>query len=105
MNLNDELIKTNGNVMYIITANDLQEVINYTVTTTRKELEQIIIDEKSEVYLSPKEVSKMLDVDPSTLWRWGKRGYLVPLEIGGKRKYRKSDINVKCFDSVNLLNQ
>ena len=104
MNIQD-IMNSGANVSITISAADLQEVINYTVTTTRKELEQIIIDEKSEVYLSPKEVSKMLDVDPSTLWRWGKRGYLVPLEIGGKRKYRKSDINVKCFDSVNLLNQ
>jgi len=26
------------------------------------------------------------------LWRYAKRGYLTPIEVGGKRKYLKSDI-------------
>ena len=32
------------------------------------------------------------EVNPSSLWRWRKRGYLVPAEIGGKRRYKMSDI-------------
>lgn len=42
--------------------------------------------------VSIKQVCEMLDVDPSSLWRWRKRGYLVPAEIGGKRRYKISDI-------------
>jgi len=26
------------------------------------------------------------------LWRWAKRGYLVPIEVGGKRRYRMSEV-------------
>jgi hypothetical protein len=32
-------------------------------------------------------------VDPSTLWRWEKRGYLRPVRIGVKVFYRRSDID------------
>ena len=31
-------------------------------------------------------------VDPSTLWRWEKKGYLRPVRIGVKVFYRRSDI-------------
>lgn len=31
-------------------------------------------------------------VDPSTLWRWEKRGYLCPVRIGANVFYRRSDI-------------
>lgn len=100
----NELLNSGANVSITISANDLLEVINYTVTATRKELEQLIIDEKSEDYLSPKQVSELLGVNTTSLWRWAKRGYLVPLEVGGKRKYRKSDIDRVCFNKGLILN-
>ena len=28
----------------------------------------------------------------ATLWRWAKVGYLVPINVGGKRRYRMSDV-------------
>lgn len=31
-------------------------------------------------------------VDPSTLWRWEKAGYLAPVRIGTKVYYRRGDI-------------
>lgn len=96
--LNSNLLNDRANVIYAISAIDMQEVIDYTIRKTRKEMEQVIIDGKSEVYLTPQQVSEMLGVNLSTLFRWNKRGYLIPLEIGGKRKYRKSDINAKCFN-------
>jgi predicted site-specific integrase-resolvase len=42
--------------------------------------------------LSPKETSQMFDVDLSTLYRWDKLGYLTKIKIGGKVRYRMSDI-------------
>lgn len=59
---------------------------------TRKELEQQITDSNTETYPSPKKVCEILDIDLSTLWRWNKRGYLCHIEIGGKRRYRMSDV-------------
>ena len=91
MNLK-EILECGSNVSITLNAKDLQEAINYTISSTRKELEQLITDDKKDAYLSPKQVSEMLNVDLSTLWRWKKCGYLIPLEIGGKRRYRKSII-------------
>jgi predicted DNA-binding transcriptional regulator AlpA len=47
---------------------------------------------ESERLLSPKETCTMLSVDNSTLYRWDKLGYLVKMKIGGKVRYRMSDI-------------
>ncbi|MFY9154116.1 MAG: helix-turn-helix domain-containing protein [Prolixibacteraceae bacterium] len=58
----------------------------------KKELEEIVISEKAETYPTPKQVCEILGVDNSTLWRYKKRNYLVPIEVGGKRRYRMSDI-------------
>ncbi|GAT63401.1 helix-turn-helix domain-containing protein [Paludibacter jiangxiensis] len=91
----EDIMKNGTNVSIALSAKDLQEVINQTVKATREEIEQLIVDDKSEVYLSPKQVSEMLDVDLSTLWRWDKRNYLKAYSIGGKKRYRKSDIKNK----------
>ncbi|MDD3772281.1 MAG: helix-turn-helix domain-containing protein, partial [Weeksellaceae bacterium] len=59
---------------------------------TRKELEQQITDASTETYPSVDQVAKILNVSKTTLWRWDKSGYLKTIEIGGKRRYRMSDI-------------
>lgn len=82
----------NGNVTVAVSLTDLKEFVQDIINSTKKELEQQITDVKTEKYLSPKEASKLLQVDLSTLWRWSKSQYLVPSEVGGKRKYRMSDI-------------
>ena len=50
---------------------------------------------RDEEFVSITSVCKMLDVDRSTLYRWKKRGYLVPIQIGGKVRYKKSEIETK----------
>ena len=39
-----------------------------------------------------KQAIALLGVDSSTLWRWAKNGYLVPVEYGGQRRYRVADV-------------
>lgn len=92
MNLYD-LLKENQALNVTINAGQLVEAIDYCVQKTRKELEQQITDANTETYPSPEQVSKILGVDKSTLWRWARQGYLVPISIGGKRRYKMSDIN------------
>jgi hypothetical protein len=87
-----ELAKQCPDVTIALKAGELIEAINYCVLTTRKELEQQITDANTETYPSPDQVSKILSVDKSTLWRWRKQNYLVPIEIGGKRRYKMSDV-------------
>ena len=46
----------------------------------------------SDQLLSIDEAAKLLSVSKMTLYRWDKNGYLKKMEIGGKRRYRLSDI-------------
>ncbi len=75
-----------------ISLNDLLEANQLLIDKTRKELEQIITDSNTETYPSSEKVREMLDVSDVTLWRWNKSGYLKPINIGGKRRYRMSDV-------------
>ena len=43
-------------------------------------------------YLTANETAKHLGVDISTLWRWDKTGYLTKVRVGGKVRYRLSDV-------------
>lgn len=90
MNLN-EIIKSGANFTVNIGINDLKEWHREVIADTRRELEKVVLDDKAEIYLSAKQVCEKYDVDPVTLWRWAKRGYLVPIKVGGKNKYRNSD--------------
>ena len=47
---------------------------------------------KADVLITLDEASKLLHVSKMTLYRWDKSGVLKKVEIGGKRRYRKSDI-------------
>ena len=42
--------------------------------------------------LTVDEAARLLSVSKMTLYRWDKSGILKKVEIGGKRRYRKSDI-------------
>ena len=48
----------------------------------------------SDKLLTIDEAAKLLSVSKMTLYRWDKNGYLKKMEIGGKRRYRKSDIEL-----------
>ena len=86
------LVKECPGLQVTITLGDLLEANTMLIADTKKELEQLITDEKSETYPSREKVMEMLDVSQSTLWGWQKAGYLVPLNVGGKRRYRMSDV-------------
>ena len=63
------------------------------IADAKKELEEKIVEQNVETHVSPKRTAEIFDVDLSTLYRWKKKGYLVPVEVGGKRRYKMSDIN------------
>lgn len=88
-----ELIQTTPNVSITIDANDLMGCLRLVIKEAKEEWDAAIAAKKTEAYVSPAEVSQLLHVDKSTLWRWGKTGYLIPVEVGGKRLYKMSDID------------
>lgn len=71
---------------------DLVEANTLLIAETKRELEQLITDQNAETYPSRERVMEILDVSQATMWRWQKSGYLVPINVGGKRRYRMSDV-------------
>lgn len=88
-----ELIQTTPNVAITIGANDLIGCFRLAIKEAKEEWEASITAKKTETYVSVADASIQLHVDKSTLWRWAKTGYLEPVEVGGKRLYKQSDIN------------
>ena len=86
------LIKEYPNITLNVKAEDLKEMVDYCVEKKCKDLEKLVTDANTETYLSPEQTAKKLDVNKTTLWRWSKSGYLIPVEVGGKRRYKLSDI-------------
>ena len=71
---------------------DLVEDNKELIEETKRNLQQTLEDAKSEEYLSREKVIEWLEVSATTLWRWEKCGYLIPIAVGNKKKYRMSDI-------------
>ena len=88
----EELLMSNSNINLTITLEDLRTLTSELIEKTKEELEESVKAEKEETYPTRKEVCQLLKVNQSTLWRWAKRGYLTPIEIGGKLHYKMSDI-------------
>jgi hypothetical protein len=79
------------NITISITSEQLLQFANQLLNGAREIYEKT---EEPEQYITRKQAAKILDVDLSTLWRWDTQlDYLHPIDIGGKRKYKLSDIN------------
>ncbi|WP_080903337.1 helix-turn-helix domain-containing protein [Parabacteroides sp. Marseille-P3160] len=87
-----ELAKSLPEINVTIKLEDLLTAVNYCVNTVQEKLEINTSKENDKKYVSITECGKILGVDKSTLWRWAKNGYLVPISVGGKRVYSMSDI-------------
>jgi len=56
------------------------------------EAEQAAIAKAAEHLFTVEQTADKLKVSKVTLWRWEKMGYLIPVLIGGKKRYRNSDL-------------
>lgn len=87
-----ELLKNNANINVTITLDDLRTYSSELIQQTKKQLEADVIAQQCESYLTRQETCDFLKVDQSTIFRWARRGYLIPIEVGGRRLYRLSEI-------------
>jgi len=87
-----ELVNNCAHVSFTLTGNDLKDFGDYLIDKTRRDLEEIVLSDKAETYPTVKQVTEILNVDPVTLWRWNKKGYLKTIEFGGGRRYKMSDV-------------
>lgn len=87
------ILKDGAIITISIDIKDLPQSDKEDTENTLRKQEGVKKSDGTETYSTPKQASEILDVDLSTLWRWKKRGYLVPIEVGGRRRYKMSDIN------------
>ena len=91
----ENLLGLGANVKVEVTPEDLKMFAESVVERTliaKQKIDEENPSEKTEVYLSTKEVRKILGVCEGTLITWAKRGYLVPVKVGNKNRYALSDI-------------
>ena len=63
--------------------------------------EQAELATRADKLLTVQEAAQMLSVSKMTLHRWDKNGILKKVEIGGKRRYRLSDIEKRAGCKLN----
>ncbi len=76
-----------------VRADDLLEANARLIDQVRADMERDIARKHSVVYMTREQVIAKLNIVPSTLWRWQKRGYLVPVKVGGENRYKSTDID------------
>lgn len=81
-----KMLENGTDTLFIVSACDLREfALALIADATAKPAAE-------EKFLTANEVCESLNVSASTLWRWGKSGYLVPKKVGRTSMYRQSDI-------------
>lgn len=78
-----------ANVQIVVSAEDLR---NYSEKLIEETLSKMSKPEENESYIDVSEVINILKVERSTLWRWNKNGYLKSYKIGGKVRYKLSEV-------------
>ena len=85
-----EILNSEMNVSITITADDLRTFVRGMVA----DVQAIEKTAKDEVYFTAKQVCEYTGKARSTLWLWGKSGYLTPSRIGKELRYSKSEIDL-----------
>lgn len=92
ININ-HLLNSESNIIIQVSSEDLkafaQEILIGAKNIAMIEAE---VAASSDQLLTIDEAAKLLSVSKMTLYRWDQNGILKKVEIGGKRRYRKSDI-------------
>ena len=92
----ESLVDMGANVRLEVTPTDLkmfaESIIQRTIVAQQEEQKAAIQREAEEIYLNTKQVRELLNVCDGTLNLWAKRGYLVPVKVGNKNMYAKSDV-------------
>lgn len=86
------LAKEAPGTIIAVRADDLMEANTRLIDQVRADLEKELAERNTATLMTRETVLEQLNVSPTTLWRWEKRGYLVPVEVGGQRRYKSTDI-------------
>lgn len=88
-----QLAKEAPGTIIAVPVGDLMKANIWLVDKAVADLEHAVAQRDAVTYLTREQVMAKLNVVPSTLWRWQKRGYLVPVKVGGENRYRSTDID------------
>lgn len=81
-----------ANTILQVDRSELRAELKELYAEIRMEAERAAVIKASERLITPEQAADTLKVSKVTLWRWEKSGYLIPVSIGGKKRYRNSDI-------------
>lgn len=87
-----ELARTNPDITVSIRLGDLLDAARAIIAETREELEGTLAATRTDYLIPRLKVADLLHVDQSTLNRWEKAGYLIPVRRGVKVFYKHSDV-------------
>ena len=79
--------------LVVLKVEDLKQTIIETVMEAKRNMEKDIALNNSDVLLTTNQVLERLSISRTTLWHWVKKRYIIPVEIGGKQRYKLSDVN------------
>ncbi len=92
----ESLVEQGASVKLEVSPTDLrmfaESIVQRTIQAQQEEREAALLREREETYLNTKQVRELLNVCEGTLNLWAKRGYLVPVKVGNKNMYAKSDV-------------
>ena len=80
----------------VVDSMTLEEVARELLAEARQDFEReraAIAEGKTEEYLTPEMVKTLLRISESTLYRMAKAKILIPVFVGGQKRYRRSDLD------------
>ena len=87
MSLKD-LLESGANVTVAVKLDDLREILKEAAGSLKPVRQEL----PPEDFLSRKEVLSVLRIDSSTLWCWEKTGYIKSFPFGGRKRYKRDDV-------------
>ena len=88
-----DVLANNMVTLVVMRAEDLKQTIIDTINEAKRNMEKEIALNNSDVLLTSNQVLERLSISRTTLWHWVKKRYIIPIEIGGKQRYKLSDVN------------
>ena len=87
-----EIISSNANISITVDALTLKEFFLDIIQEVENKRANESVETGEEQYLTAKETAKICGVTTPTLWRWNKTNYLKSYKVGGKVRYKLSDV-------------
>jgi len=94
----EHILSSGANVQLIVNPADLREYSIKLIDSVLKKDDQ----NSKESFLTTNEAAQYLGVTYTTMWRYEKNNYLVPIRIGGRKRYRLSDLEKINGKETNL---